>query len=502
MNAPSWNFPKSNLAEEYILITGAGVTGRSTALILSALGAQVALCDDRVDIAQEVAQVAVIKNYPGKISALSVSAATAQLAEFSGVVCSPGWRPDTPVLLAASSQGLEVIGDVELAWRLDRMGQFGAPRKWVAITGTNGKTTTTAMVEKILQAGNLKAQAVGNIGTPILEVLSQENRVDILVAELSSFQLHWCADFIPDAGVLLNLAEDHLDWHGSMAAYADAKAKVLRGEIAVVDPTDELVGVYSAPIIAKYAPTVLAFSNSTVNKFDSSGVGTARGVNNLAAEQLSVTLKNPETGFLTYKPILDTTAIHPAGPAGISDAAAAAVIGYFFAKLEPAIIAQALANFQVAAHRGQVVHQDSGISWVDNSKATNPHAAAEALAGYNSVIWIAGGQLKGAQLGELLAKQGQRLKAVAVLGVDREAVLDAIKTAQSRGEVAGNISLHSIDTTDPELAMQEAVIFSQQQAQPGDTVLLAPAAASLDMYSGMGQRGDLFAKYARLSSSK
>ena len=220
-----------------ILVTGAGISGVGIARLLADLNVDVLIADANEtarDRAMEVADVAGI--HPDQ--------ALAELSRFSCVVTSPGWRPDTPLLRAAQAAGLEVLGDVELCYRLDRASVFGPPRTWMVVTGTNGKTTTTSMLASIMQHAGYQAEAVGNIGVSVAEAISAPQRIDVLVAELSSFQLHWSSQLVPDVGVLLNLAEDHIDWHGSMAAYAAAKAKVLAAPLAIAGLDDALVQQY------------------------------------------------------------------------------------------------------------------------------------------------------------------------------------------------------------------------------------------------------------------
>lgn len=322
---------------------------------------------------------------------------------------SPGWRPDSVLLHSFQAAGVEVIGDVELAYRLDRAEVFGPPRIWLVVTGTNGKTTTTGMLTQIMQAdtprSGLRAQAVGNIGVSLFDALTATSRVDVLCAELSSFQLHWSSELRPDVGVLLNVAEDHLDWHGSFDAYARAKAKALHGTCAVVGRDDAVAGRYVEGIDGVYGFTAGEPASGEV------GVSAGRLVSRLGGGQA-----------------LDLGAaegIEPAGLAGVLDAAAAASVACL-AGASPAAIQEGLAAYAVAGHRGAVVHEHGGVSYIDNSKATNPHAADAALGGYDSVIWIAGGQLKGADVDELIATHAARLKAAVLMGIDKSIIAAAL----------------------------------------------------------------------------
>ncbi|AKK11460.1 UDP-N-acetylmuramoyl-L-alanine--D-glutamate ligase [Corynebacterium uterequi] len=439
-----------------VMITGAGVSGQGSARLLAALGTDVILVDDNP-----------------AVDACRVAEAEARLNEIDLLVTSPGWRPDTPLFAAARTRGIEVIGDVELAYRLDQQGRFGQPRTWLVVTGTNGKTTTTAMLAAIMQAAaqqrGQRAEAVGNIGTAVSDALLDPLRVDILVAELSSFQLHYAPSLRPAAGVLLNLAEDHLDWHGSMAAYAADKARVFRAEHPVAGVDDPAVRAEVAQL--QPPKPVIGF---TVAEPEPGQVGIVDGriVDNRTGEPVD---------------IMSAEGIDPPGPAGVLDALAAVAVART-QDVAPGIIEAALAGFTVAGHRGATVHRGRK-TWIDNSKATNPHAADAALAGAGTnVVWIAGGQLKGAQVEELIATHAHRLSAVGVLGVDREIIAEAV------ARLAPHAELFVTANTEPVAAMTELATFAA--SQEADVVLLAPAAASLDMYTGMAQRGDLFAAAA------
>lgn len=448
-----------------VMVTGAGVSGTGTAQLLTGLGRASILVDDN----RAALDAAVAAS-----GATGVDTARAKelidAHEVDLVVTSPGWRPDSELLTYARTSGLEVIGDVELVYRLDRAGVFGPPRTWLVITGTNGKTTTTAMLADIMVADThrtgLRAQACGNIGVAVADAVSAEPRVDILVAELSSFQLHWSSELKPNAGVLLNLAEDHIDWHGSMANYAADKAKVLTGDIAVAGVDDEAV----RGVMAQVRPDALGF-----------------------------TLELPQPGrFGVHDDMIvspsgtelaSTTGLQPSGPAGVYDALAAAAVAT--TQGVPAeTIQSALASFTVAGHRGEVV-VDGASTWIDNSKATNPHAADAALAGLTDVVWIAGGQLKGARVDDVIATHAHRLRAVGVLGVDRQIVVDAVR------RLAPDVEVFVTQSPDPQQAMDDLASWAAGLKPAPTTVLLAPAGASLDMYSGMAQRGDLFAEAAR-----
>ncbi|MDN5728584.1 UDP-N-acetylmuramoyl-L-alanine--D-glutamate ligase [Corynebacterium casei] len=450
-----------------VLVAGGGVSGRGCAAILAELGTDVTVADGNATTRKQLADD------------LGVAAIAPEDVDFAAssydlVVTSPGWRPNSPLLAAASAARLEVIGDVELAWRLDRAEVFGPNRTWLVVTGTNGKTTTTGMLAAMMQANEaetgLRASAAGNIGVSLFTALAATPRVDVLCVELSSFQLHWSSTLRPRVGTVLNLAEDHIDWHGSFDAYARDKAKAFLGEVAVIGQDDP--HVVQAAIDIRPRGIVTSF---TAGEPQDGGVGV---IDN------DIVVGNPPTRLASAQ------GIEPAGIAGVLDACAAAAVAHA-AGASTESISAGLAAYRVDAHRGEVVHEADGVKFIDNSKATNPHAVEAALAGLSDVIWIAGGQLKGAEVDDLVEKHHLALKAAVLLGQDREILAAALK------EHAPELPVVLIEDTDGEEAMQRTVAAALQHAEAGDTVLLAPAAASLDMYSGMSQRGDLFALNAR-----
>lgn len=445
-----------------ILVAGAGVSGIGAAQLLVHCGLQVTVADDDSNARDRVKTLGA--------EAIDVDTARQRIAEYSLVVTSPGWSPCTPLLVDAAEHGIDVIGDVEACYRLDRAEVFGPPRTWLVVTGTNGKTTTVGMLYAMMQQGERSAAAVGNIGMAVEDALLAEDRIDVLVCELSSFQLHWSSQLVPDAGVLLNLAEDHLDWHRGMDGYVSAKAKALRGPIAVAGVDDPLVRE-----LIEGREDVIGF---TLGK--------------PAPGQLGV-----EEGFLVDAQgnrLSQVHQIHPAGAAGVADALAAAALARTQG-ITPEGVAAALSTFHVARHRGEVVGTYGGVTFIDNSKATNPHAADAALHGVDSVIWFAGGQLKGADITQVVKEHAHQFKAVMVMGADRDILREVCAT------YAPGVPVVVTESTDKHAAMKELMEHTFSIIESGDTVLLAPGGASLDMYRGMGERGDIFAEnVARLAS--
>ena len=302
-----------DLSGAAVLVAGARVTGRAILAALTPLGARATLTDDSPSALTAFAQ--------NGVAVIDPANAAEKIAEFDLVVTSPGLPPTAPVLVAAAAAGVPVWGDVELAWRLDNSGRYGPPRRWLVVTGTNGKTTTTSMLHAMLVAAGRRALLCGNIGDPVLDVLDQP--AELLAVELSSFQLHWAPSLRPEAGVVLNVAEDHLDWHGTIDAYARDKARVLDGRVAVVG-LDDPVAAGLLPTAA--APVRVGFRLGEPARGEL-GVRDGVLVDNAFGEQLA---------------LAETASIPVAGPVGVLDALAAAALARAV-DVPPHAIAHALA---------------------------------------------------------------------------------------------------------------------------------------------------------------
>ncbi len=328
-----------------VLVAGAGITGRAVLAALAPLGVGTTLTDDSPTALTAFAQQGV--------AVLDPAAAVERIADFELVVTSPGVPATAPVLAAAAAAGVPIWGDVELAWRLDRSGRYGPPRQWLVVTGTNGKTTTTSMLFAMLEAAGRRAALCGNIGEPVLDVLDQP--AEVFAVELSSFQLHWAPSLRPTAGVVLHVAEDHPDWHGSMQAYAQAKARALTGAVAVGGLDDPIA---AALLEAAPAPVKVGFRTGEPGPGEV-GVRDGELVDNAFARGLKVA---------------DVDSITVAGPVGVLNALAAACLARAV-DVPVTAIADALATFRVGRHRAEVVAVADGVTFIDDSKATKPHPA-------------------------------------------------------------------------------------------------------------------------------
>ena len=437
-----------------VLLVGAGISGQACARALVELGCQVVatnVTESQAAALPDEVEVRLALAEPPRDTAL--------------VVTSPGLRPGDPLLVAAERVGVEVIGEPELAWRWSPPGELpGAPR-WLVVTGTNGKTTTVGMLESILQTAGRDSVACGNIGYPVIDAVRAGHRE--LAVELSSFQLYWSGSIRPAAACVLNIAEDHLDWHGGMAGYIAAKAKALTGAVAVAGVDDPVVAAMlaGAPAALRVGITLSVPSRGEL------GVSDQALVDNAFSEGGPVVL-------------LGVDEVVPDGPSGRSDALAAAALARAV-EVTTEQVGAGLRAFQLGPHRGGLAGEVDGVRYLDDSKATNPHAAEAALSGHRRVVWIAGGQLKGASVTELVVHHANRLVGVVLMGTDRAMFRDALLRH------APNVPVMEVPPGEHD-PMTDAVNRAAAIAAPGDVVLLAPAAASLDQFRGWAARGEAF----------
>jgi UDP-N-acetylmuramoylalanine--D-glutamate ligase len=459
-----------------VCVAGLGISGPPAARVLAELGAKVTAVDARDDAERRA--------LGDKLAGLGVrvllgAAATSTVpAGTRLVVTSPGWRPDAPLLAAAVGEDIEVICDTELAWRL-------RPRRqgWLAVTGTNGKTTTVRMLALMLEAAGLRAIAAGNVGTSLMDVVTEPEPYEVVAAELSSYQLHWSSTIAPMAAAVLNVAAHHLDWHGSLDAYAAAKAKILApGTIAIGNADDERSSTMVATAgAAGLAPRVVRFRLGVPG---SGELGVAEGW--LVDRAFGAPAEAAAGVRLAL--LAEVFAGQPA-PHNIADALAAAALARAYGVPAMAVSA-GLAAFRPEPHRMALVASLAGVDYVDDSKATNPHAAAAALGAYSRVIWIAGGLLKGTEgdLDQLVTEAASRLRGVVLLGADRRKFAAALERHAPKVPV--------VEVSGPDAGIMDmAVDAASRMAEPGDTVLLAPAAQSFDLFRDYPARGDAFAAH-------
>ncbi|GAA3784568.1 UDP-N-acetylmuramoyl-L-alanine--D-glutamate ligase [Micrococcus endophyticus] len=469
-----------------VVVAGLGVTGFSVADTLAELGAVVVVVDGN-DGPENQARAETLR-IVGVHEVLLDAAATRSLPEVEGapaelVVTSPGWRPDQPLLMAAHAAGLPIWSDVELAWRVrERAGRPTAD--WVCLTGTNGKTTTVTMVEAILRADGRRAIACGNVGTPVLDAIRDPEGYDVLALELSSFQLHWTHRVAPASSAVLNLAEDHVDWHGSMEEYAAAKGKVYENTrvACVFNEHDPVTRTLVERADVQEGCRAVGFTTDTPGLSD---VGVVDGI---LVDRAFTENRRHEAIALAER-----TDLGPVAPRHTMANAAAAAALTRAVGVAPAAVAEGLRSYDRGEHRIQLVATSRDVMWVNDSKATNPHAADASLAAFTSVVWIAGGLPKGVTYEELVGAHAHRLRAVVLLGTDASALRSAL--AAHAPDVPVHAPLADADGTGPAdgaAVMAEAVRVADGLARPGDTVLMAPAAASMDQFRSYAQRGEAF----------
>ncbi len=457
------------------LVTGFGVSGFAAADTLTHLGASVIAVDSSEGDASRREQATLLRILGADVR-LGEGATDTLPEDLDVVVTSPGWRPDAPLLAQAAERGVPIWGEVELAWRL--RGENAAP--WLAVTGTNGKTTTVQMLEQILLAAGLRARAVGNVGTPVLEAVMDPEGYDVLAVELSSFQLHWTSSMSAESAAVLNIAPDHYDWHGGAEAYAAAKGRVYEHVqracvYNIADPATRRL-VEDADVIE--GARAIGFTRGIP------GLSELGVVDDLLADRAFVENRVEQAAELGSLADLYDDAPHV-----IENALAAAALARAHG-VEPSAVRAGLRAFRPGPHRVAEVGRIGDVRYVDDSKATNPHAAAAALAAVPSAVWIAGGLAKGATFDALVEQARDRLRAVVLIGRDRALIAEALTRH------APEVPVVEVESGEDDL-MDRVVEVASSLAGDGDTVLLAPACASMDQFTDYAQRGELFAEAVR-----
>jgi UDP-N-acetylmuramoylalanine--D-glutamate ligase len=462
----------SDWSAVHAVVAGIGVAGFACADQLVHLGARVTVVDaadgerqrERADVLEVVGAAVRLGDGDTLPDGADV------------LVVSPGLPPSAPIIQAAQAVGVPVWGELELAWRL--RGDDAAP--WLFVTGTNGKTTTTLMLESMLRAAGLRTTAAGNIGVSLVDTVMDPEGYDVIAVEVGAPQLPFLHTASPLAAVCLNIAEDHVDLFGSFENYVAAKARVYtHAQVAAVYNTaDEatLRLVEEADVVEGCRAIGL-----TLGVPGRSELGV---VDDLLVDRAFV--ENRADSALELAAVED---VRPLAPHNVFNALAAAALARA-AGVPARAVRDGLRAFEPAGHRIAYVAEQDGVRWVDDSKATNCHAAQTSLLAYGQVVWIAGGMAKGQEYDELVQAVRDRLRGVVLLGVDR----DRIREALSRH--APDVPVVDVARTDTG-AMDDVVDAAAALARPGDTVLLAPGCASWDMFRDYGHRGDVFAASVR-----
>jgi UDP-N-acetylmuramoylalanine--D-glutamate ligase len=460
--------------QAHVAVLGIGVSGFAAADALQHLGARVTVVDDAEPetTPQDGRDKATLLEILGVDVRVGEGASRSIPADIDLVVTSPGWPPYADVFSLVRDRKVPVWGDVELAWRL-RHPESAAP--WLCLTGTNGKTTTVQMLEAMLLADGLRAVAGGNVGLPMCEVVMNPEPLDVVAVELSSHQLHWLSSLSAQAAAVLNIADDHLSWHGDFDRYAAAKAKIYHDcQVACVynveDPLTRSM-VEDAEVVE--GCRAIGFTLGIP------AVGMLGIVDDVLADRAFIEGRARNAAELAR-----VSDVPSGAPHNVANALAAAALGRAHG-ISAASVRKGLQSFELDQHRIATVATVDGVTYVDDSKATNPHAALASLRSFDSSVWIAGGQAKGASFDDLVTAVRERLRGVVLLGVDQ----DRIKAALSRH--APDVRVIAVTETDTGV-MERVVAAAASLAQPGDAVLLAPACASFDLFASYAARGDAF----------
>lgn len=439
----------ASLVGKNCLVFGAGVTGASVLRFLKEHGATPILIDEKVE------------------AGASNNLSSIDLGSVALGIVSPGWKLNHPFIKIARENEVELISEIDLAWRVKS--EIKPAQKWLALTGTNGKTTTVQMAEAMLLASGIQGRACGNVGDPVIEIVSN-SEADVLILELSSFQLSWSSEAHFLASSILNIADDHIDWHGSFDSYANAKLSIASMSDLLIYNMDD----------SELAQRCRAINNRLVSFTLASPKPNQIGlVENLIVDRAFVSAD--------AEVLFELDDIKPAVPHNLLNAMAAAGLARSVGAT-PEGIKAALTNFKLDHHRLENILVKDGITWIDDSKATNPHAALAALRSQLRSIWIAGGLAKGANIDGLVKEAAGRIKYAILIGTDAKLIADAL---------AQHAPLIEYKFIDPDLRgmelMREVVRLAQSKALEGDTVLLAPACASMDQFKNYAERGDFFA---------
>ena len=439
------------LATQKIAVVGAGVTGSAVLDFLVTRGMSPDLFDEKA---------------PNALRAVEQS--------YDLAIISPGWRTDHPIVVGLRDAGATLLSEIDFSWKVKEV--VAPDQKWIALTGTNGKTTTIQMVQSIFDYSAHSGIACGNVGEPVISVLASGERYDFLALELSSFQLEWSSLPTYEAVALLNIAPDHIDWHGSFDQYALAKLKLLSASsVAIINGEDSESVLRSS-----------AWNGRKIFYYlDTPQPGEIGLVENLLIDRA---FTSDPTIAIDFAELAD---IHPTVPHNVANAMAAAGLALAIGITHEEIRA-GLKNFTLDRHRLELVLERDGIAWVNDSKATNPHAAAAALLSHISSIWIAGGLAKGAEMGPLIERCALRIKAAILIGQDAPIIATAL--SKHAPTVPYFIMPYSGDSED---LMREVVKQAAELAVSGDTVLLAPACASMDQFRDYADRGEKFVAMVR-----
>lgn len=447
------------ITDQSILVVGMGKSGIAAATALLSKGAKVSVYDKKTTQEMEPNFVRFFQNQD---VTFYLGTEPKDMMDFDLVVMSPGVPLTLPFLERAQEQGVKIIGEVELAYRLGQ-------GTYVAITGTNGKTTTTVLTGELFKDAGKQTEVVGNVGLAVISKALSATPETYLITEVSSFQLETTSAFHPHISALLNITPDHMDRHHTMENYAKAKGLVFQNQTAedyfVVNYDDEM----SYRLAKECKATVVPFSRKEPLDF-----GAYVHDNMLVVKD----------GDGTIHTICGAEELGIPGAHNLENALAATAIA-FFAGIEPSSIAKTLRRFQGVAHRLEYAGEVNGVRFVNDSKGTNPDASIKAIeAMKGDTVLIAGGYDKGSSFDEFIDAFGDTVKVLVLLGKTAPAIKAAAETKGFQRIIMAK-------------DMEECVREGFKAAKPGDTVLLSPACASWDMYQNYEQRGEHFKNCVR-----
>ena len=494
-------FKKTNsyldeLQKHGLVILGAGVSGKAIAQMAYSFNIPFKLVDEKSDITK------IEINGYGETLSLTVENSFLNCNEDSIVVVSPGWKPSHQFVQEARQKFRAVIGEVDFAWRIKN--ELNPNQKWLAITGTNGKTTTVQMLASILRSSDINAIACGNVGVAVITAVIDKSNYDVLAIELSSFQIEWMREAKFESVAILNIAPDHIDWHESFENYVDTKLSLLsHSKVAILNKDDTALKNLSPDKLNKYNSLRKIITFSLYPPL----IGEIGIIDDLVVDRAFISNPN-QAGAIS-----ELVNIQPLVPHNVANAMAASGVAMSISdaiefdsgsantaanekdkvnsnrvlKITYESIAKGLKEFKLDRHRLELVTKVNDISWINDSKATNPHAATAALRSFFSIIWLAGGVAKGASMDDLIIDMGARVKTAILFGQDREIIAAALHKYQPQ------IPIIRISVAEKSAVLMELIVKAALEvAMPGDTVLLAPACASMDQFKSYADRGNCF----------
>lgn len=444
----------NNIKHKKVLIVGIGKSGIAAAQAMLRLSAQVSIQDSKKE---EQVDGQLLTFLRGKGVTCYFDRIPDDMGQFDMLILSPGVSPALPFIAEAKAAGAEIVGELEIAYRIGQ-GQYAA------ITGTNGKTTTTTLVGEIFQAAKRKTYVVGNIGVAVISASLDAEEDAWLVTETSSFQLETTRYFKPAVSAILNLTPDHLNRHHTMEAYGAAKAKIFANQredgYLIINYDDKACYALARDCKAKVVP----FSRKEELPF---GAFVKDG---------QIVMKTEKGDIIE---ICGAEELHIIGSHNLENALAAAAISYY-AGIDPAVIGETIRNFGGVSHRLEYCGEVDGIKYYNDSKGTNVDAAVTAIrAIQKNILLIAGGDAKGQQFDAFVKTFDGSVKKLILMGRDGHLIQEA----------AERVGFTDVVTAKD---MDACVRIAAQMAEPGDTVLLSPACASWDMYDNFEQRGEHF----------